>query len=250
MLLPKDFLYICQQRRYVCFMAQVISTQNVHIAQSPAPLWQRGVAVFIDLCIAFGYYYGASLLFLIYSPSVHLWLLLLLLIPLFLPMIEETLFDGRTVGKMCMGLRVVNLDGSAPGVWAFVLRNVLLWVDVFFSLGTGIVLMLGTRLHQRWGDLAAGTFVVLANAHTSWITPLSTFDIHPDFRPRFPAIRKLSARRAALVSEAVNTYGRFPKRVELSQLADQIESLIGNRLPGEPPINYLYAVLYEYRHIV
>lgn len=67
---------------------------------------------------------------------------------------------GRTVGKLCCGLRVVGLDGERPPAGALLTRNLLRLIDLlmmFFPL----VLVLYSPLRQRAGDVAAGTLVVL-----------------------------------------------------------------------------------------
>jgi uncharacterized RDD family membrane protein YckC len=64
---------------------------------------------------------------------------------------------GQSVGKMLFGIRVVGPDGQPPSMQAVLVRNILRLVD----LGVvGLVLMGLTPLHQRLGDLAAGTVVI------------------------------------------------------------------------------------------
>ena len=67
---------------------------------------------------------------------------------------------GRTLGKLCFGLRVVGLDGGRARPGALLARNLLRVIDLsvaFFPL----VLVLYSPLRQRAGDVAAGTLVVL-----------------------------------------------------------------------------------------
>jgi uncharacterized RDD family membrane protein YckC len=74
----------------------------------------------------------------------------------------EGVFNGRTVGKVCLGIRVVS-DRGVPitGVQA-ILRNLVGAIDglfpFFFQIGLASM-MLSSRF-QRLGDLAAGTMVV------------------------------------------------------------------------------------------
>ncbi len=70
---------------------------------------------------------------------------------------------GATLGKMVIGLKVVKLDGSAFGLGASLLRNLIRFVDflpVFYLLGLISVAM--SKQKQRLGDMAAGTLVVRA----------------------------------------------------------------------------------------
>ncbi|SIO09052.1 Uncharacterized membrane protein YckC, RDD family [Singulisphaera sp. GP187] len=86
--------------------------------------------------------------------------------------VSEALFNGQTLGKRMLGLRVVsergvpitgaqavlrNLVGSLDGTVPYFLRPDL----TSLLLLTGLTSMLLTRKFQRLGDLAAGTMVVV-----------------------------------------------------------------------------------------
>jgi uncharacterized RDD family membrane protein YckC len=75
----------------------------------------------------------------------------------------EGLFNGQTLGKRLMGIRVVS-DRGVPITGAqAVIRNLVGVVDGFapFMYMPGLVCMFLTRRFQRLGDLAAGTMVVV-----------------------------------------------------------------------------------------
>jgi uncharacterized RDD family membrane protein YckC len=65
--------------------------------------------------------------------------------------------NGRSLGKMITGLRVMHLDGSKPSIGSIVARNALRAIDLFPPL---LILILFTPMHQRLGDIVAGTTVV------------------------------------------------------------------------------------------
>jgi len=72
----------------------------------------------------------------------------------------EGLF-GTTVGKLFLGLRVKNVDGSRCGFGQALLRNLLRIVDGLpFLYVAGLITILVTKKKQRVGDLAAHTIVV------------------------------------------------------------------------------------------
>jgi uncharacterized RDD family membrane protein YckC len=77
--------------------------------------------------------------------------------------LAEWLWQGQTVGKRLVGIRVMDRDGLPIHVSQIVVRNLLRPVDMlpaFYLLG-GLV-AIGTRFGQRIGDLAANTVVVRA----------------------------------------------------------------------------------------
>jgi len=73
----------------------------------------------------------------------------------------EMLWDGRTVGKRALGLRVVTTEGAPASATAVLTRNLVRIVDMLPGLPlVGTVAILATAADQRLGDLAAGTLVV------------------------------------------------------------------------------------------
>ena len=83
-----------------------------------------------------------------------------LVIGIYLGILTVTeVFFGRSMGKMAMGLRVLRLDGVAPGAVALLVRNLLRIIDFGMS-GVTLVLIFMMPLRQRLGDIAAGTVVV------------------------------------------------------------------------------------------
>ena len=174
-----------------CFaMPEFISVENVRISLLPATLVRRFGAILIDIISVFTVIMiGGTTFGMLISSWDRIWLPVAVLVLLLLPAIEEVIFDGRTLGKLCLGLRVVQIDGSAPTVWALLLRYFLLWLDVFGSFGTGLLLMFGTKLHRRWGDMAAGTFVAQRDRQNSARSPAQFFCRSAQLHPHFCAHR-------------------------------------------------------------
>jgi uncharacterized RDD family membrane protein YckC len=74
----------------------------------------------------------------------------------------EGVFNGQTLGKRIVGVRVVSEKGVPITGAQAVLRNLIGVVDglsFFFMLGLSSMIV--TRRFQRLGDLAAGTMVVV-----------------------------------------------------------------------------------------
>ncbi|QDS89794.1 RDD family protein [Rosistilla ulvae] len=140
----------------------------------------------------------------------------------------ETWFNGRTVGKMAMRIRVVTVSGHPIGGVHAMLRNLICVADLappvslqFFAadappvymIPTGIValvVMICTRRMQRLGDLAAGTMVVIdergwqlpvAHVDDTRVPALASF-IPPDYRvsPSLAKVLALYAERRLFLS--------------------------------------------------
>lgn len=75
------------------------------------------------------------------------------------PMTVELLTQGRSLGKMAVGARVVRDDGGAIGFRHAFIRALTGVIEVFMSLGgiAALVGLLNTRA-KRLGDLLGGTY--------------------------------------------------------------------------------------------
>ena len=230
-------------------MPEFVSVENVRISLLPATLFQRFAAIAIDIVLVLIVFGLSALVGFSYFRSDDEWMIVLYcLFFFFLPVLEEITFNGRTIGKLCLRLRVVQIDGSAPTVWTLLLRYFLLWVDVFGSFGSGLLLIFGTKLHRRWGDLAAGTFVAQSGSNYGNRSPLHAFDDLPNYERTFSRIDRIDARRAALISRALGAAAMHSKTFDAGDFARRVESVVGGRLPEETDVHYLSAVLYAYRH--
>lgn len=87
----------------------------------------------------------------------------------------ETFWNGQTLGKRALSLRVVSTSGLPINAAQAMLRNILRIAGVFFLLAFGSAVigllsigffaMAATRRFQRLGDLAAQTMVVREKRH-------------------------------------------------------------------------------------
>ena len=73
----------------------------------------------------------------------------------------EWMWQGRTLGKKLLSLRVVDAAGLRLTLPQIVLRNLMRYVDLLpvgYAVGGAVALL--NRRGQRLGDLAAGTLVI------------------------------------------------------------------------------------------
>ncbi len=73
----------------------------------------------------------------------------------------EILWNGQTLGKRQVGLRVIRVDGTPVAPTEVIIRNLVRMIDFMpFAYGIGVVTMFINSDSRRVGDLAAGTLVV------------------------------------------------------------------------------------------
>jgi uncharacterized RDD family membrane protein YckC len=68
--------------------------------------------------------------------------------------------SGGTIGKLATALRVVDIHGNVCGFGRAFLRWLFLIVDASICFLIGLITALVSRGHQRFGDMAAKTYVI------------------------------------------------------------------------------------------
>ncbi len=145
----------------------------------------------------------------------------------------ELLNDGRTLGKMAAGIRVVDTAGEPISFFASLMRNILRLIDflpVLYAIGATSIVITGKD--QRLGDLAAGTVVVRDKFPGVDSTPMfalsvpvdqvATWDVSAVETDELATIRQFLDRRYAL-TWPVRTY-----------FANAIASRVGSKVAGVP----------------
>jgi uncharacterized RDD family membrane protein YckC len=135
----------------------------------------------------------------------------------------EGLFNGQTLGKRVIGIRVVSDHGVPITGAQAVLRNLVGAVDglipFFFLLGLSSMVL--TRKFQRLGDLAAGTMVVIEERRRR-------LRLERVSGPQIEAVLPWLPLRISAgpdLARALSDYVRFRQRVSTARREDMAEKL-------------------------
>jgi uncharacterized RDD family membrane protein YckC len=151
------------------------TAEHVGISYELAGVGNRILAALLDFAfivlITIGLAIGAFLLIqgLVLVPGVAsiasalLIVFLGLVVPFSYWVVLEAVWNGQTLGKRMVGIRVLRDDGAPVGFFAVATRGILRVLDLVpILLPIDLVLMVATRKGQRLGDIVAGTVVVKA----------------------------------------------------------------------------------------
>lgn len=148
-------------------MSELVTGDAVVLGLRPAKLPSRALAVLIDLVLVWAVY--LSLSFVLLGAAVALddaavaavQVGLLLLVPVGGVIAIETLSQGRSLGKLMCGLRVVREDGGPIRFRHALVRGALGFVEIQVTFGViASIASLVSARGRRLGDVFAGTLVV------------------------------------------------------------------------------------------
>jgi uncharacterized RDD family membrane protein YckC len=165
------------------------------------------------------------------------------------PIALEAWWDGKTVGKLVFGIKVVTTEGAPVGFRHATIRALIGTIDFLLPPG-GLVALgfaLGSKRSQRLGDLAAGTIVVRQPKGVQnpvFFGPALGAETY--YRIVDPS--RLQASQYSLAREFLLRSGELSAeaRRELGELlAARIAEATGNpRPPGLDPEQYLVSILF------
>src|SRR5262249_35233553 len=159
----------------------VVTPEAVVLEFETGSIPSRALAQLVDLFVRVGLFYGlalvASLVGLGVGSSAAVVMLIIgtFLIIFGYPVLFEARWQGRTIGKRMLGLRVVTIEGAPVGFRQAAIRAMVAVVD-FFIPPIGVVAtfsVLLTPRSQRLGDVFAGTIVLRERTGAAFPVPVS-----------------------------------------------------------------------------
>lgn len=159
----------------------------------------------------------------------------------------ETLWQGQSIGKRALGLRVVTSDGRPLRFIQSVLRNLVRAADFlpsFYALGTFV--LSADKHFRRLGDLAAGTLVIVT-PHYRIQAPLRITP-PPDASELYgiPSRPDLSPKELSNIELFLRRLGQYAPAREL-ELAQLIAPMLAKRLglSYQDPVRFLAILFYR-----
>lgn len=237
-------------------MSELVTGEAVALELRPAKLPSRGLAVLIDLVVAWAVYLGvtvgvvASTSSLDDAAAAAVAVASFLLILVGGPIAVETLSHGRSLGKLACGLRVVRDDGGPIRFRHALVRGAVGVVEILLTFGVvACIASLVSARGRRLGDVFAGTLVVrerVPTAQAAFIPPPP-----PWLAGRFSGL-DLSGVPEGLwlaIRQYLTRMGQLDPQVGWAmaeRLAGDLADRTGAPAPeGVPPAAYLAAVVQE-----
>ncbi len=177
--------------------------------------------------------------YLIIIPIVFLYSLLL-----------ETLNQGRTVGKMMMGIKVRRTDGSEIGITEASARWLFRIPDLYLTGGTLAFILTGsTEKSQRLGDRVAGTIVVENKKSFQSIKKVLNNKVFSDYEVKYPMVTRLSEEDVVWIKQTVSRATQFNNAVHreaINKLSKKIATLLEIKKLPKDPMKFLKTIIKDY----
>jgi len=234
-------------------MAQInINTsQNVLIIHPAASIGKRMLAQLLDFTILFFYYLAIAVLMGALRINSTATYMVLSLPVIFYSFLMELFFQGQSVGKMALQIRVVKLDGSQPTVISYFIRWILRLIDIPFYGSVAIITIAVNGKGQRLGDIAAGTTVINLKKNT-WFNNGIYKKLPDNYELQFPETDKLVEKDIKIISEVLNHHLQNRNRSTIDMLIKAKEAIVNKTgIQSEtPPLQFLQTIIKDYNFII
>lgn len=233
----------------------ITTTQNIEVEYELANAGERilgrildGILLAAYLMVIIFIVIGASQVFT-YFERVG-WMMILFMLPIvFYDLACEILFNGQSLGKKIMGIKVISLSGGQPTLSQYFNRWLFRLVDFSFSFSLcALIMVLVTEKRQRLGDLIAGTTLVKTNPRTSIHHTLYIPTEEQTYIPTYPEVVNLSDSDVQLVKEILMTVRQTRNTMLALQAMNKIEQVL-NITSKQEPMDFLYTVLADYNNL-
>lgn len=230
---------------------EIRTSHNVPIYYEIAKLSDRILAYFIDMAIlGIGSSLLAGLFSVVFSSEAVVGLVFVLCFA-FYTLLGEVFLDGRSVGKMAMGIRVIKLTGREATINDYLVRWVFRLVDIYLSLGSMACILAGSsNKGQRLGDILANTTVVRYKTRSHIrVSNLLSINSRQNYTPQYPEAKNLGEDNALLVKTVVARYQKYPNpgnRENIDLLFEKLVEELGIEHARHNSIDFLQVIVKDY----
>ncbi|MEO8534034.1 MAG: RDD family protein [Flavobacterium sp.] len=233
------------------------TTQNVKINFKAASAGERIGSYFVDLVVKVAYGIVISLIFFYWLQldkllnTLDTWSRMSIILFLYFPIIIysitlESIFEGQTIGKKLIKIKVVKIDGYQAGFGDYLMRWFFRLVDISIMGGIiALVTVVSSKKGQRLGDMVAGTSVITLKNKIN-ISHTILEEIGDSYVPTYPLVIKLSDNDMRIIKETFQSAELKNDYETIHKLVAKIESVSGIKNQSGNERDFLRVILKDY----
>ena len=234
------------------------TTQNVTINFTAASIGHRLLAFGIDLLIIIAYLISVFLLmaytgFSSFVDRMDGWSQMAIQSIVFLPvmfysLLFETFFEGQSLGKKIVRIKVVKIEGYQASFGDYLIRWLFRMIDIVISSGViGFISIIMNKKAQRLGDMAAGTSVITLRNNIN-ISSTILEEINDDYKPIYSLVIKLSDNDVRIIKENFIRAKAGNDLELLAKLTAKIESVTGIKNQSGNHVDFINTIMKDYNY--
>lgn len=228
---------------------------NIELEFALAPFHKRLLAWLIDILIIYTFIY-IMLVFIVPAMGVDGTLgnvisLLFIILPAFsYHFLMEVFAGGRSVGKIALGIKVMDLTGREATISQYLLRWIFRIIDMGVTMGIGAVFSMAlTKYNQRIGDLLAGTIVIDQKWQTRLHETIYLEIGDKNYQVLFPQVMKLTDRDINGIRGLLDMReGNAENDTYIYQVTNRIREVLHIETELEPR-EFLHRLLSDYNYL-
>jgi uncharacterized RDD family membrane protein YckC len=235
------------------------TTQNVKINFISASVGERLGAYFVDLLIKISYAFVVSMIIFYWLhidrllDNLDTWsrgaILLIVYSPIMIYSITlESVFEGQSIGKKLLKIKVVKIDGYQAGFGDYLIRWFFRIIDFSSLYGlVALITVISSKKGQRLGDMAAGTAVITLKNKIN-ISHTILEEIGTAYVPTYPLVIKLSDNDMRIIKETFKKADFKNDQEIIYKLVAKIESVTGIKNQSGNNSDFIRVILKDYNY--
>ena len=234
------------------------TTQNVNINFTAASVGDRIFAQLLDILVMIAYAVVVGVLLDITGLSTTIeamdtWSVMgaygIIYSPImFYTIVQESLWEGQTIGKRIMKTKVIKLDGYQAGFGDYLIRWLFRLVEILIGYGIiALIAVIASKKSQRLGDMAAGTAVITLKNKVN-INHTIIQDINSDYVPTYPLVIKLSDNDVRIIKETCETAISTRDFATIIKLREKVLSVTGIKNQSGNDQDFIRTLLKDYNY--
>lgn len=228
----------------------VTTPQNIEIEYEIASIGDRMIAFIVDGFLLLGYFFIWMTIFDVFRSGSTVAYILVLSPLFFYSLWNEVFFNGQTVGKRIMHIKVISLNGKAPTFSQYLIRWIFRLVDIWlFGFVVGIIAMAISLKQQRIGDIVAGTTLIKTIPKVAAIHTIFAPVTVENYIASYPEVIQLSDHDIQLIKEVIINIQTYHTLQLGWEMQAKIENVLGIKSQQNDPIDFLYLVLKDYNNL-